>query len=455
LVGLHGDDKAALTRAAAANDVSAPSVRFWVQKWKNDGSVDQLIAAQAITNLAAEKKKRKGKAATTQEPPRLLKRKDPGFDAAYSKAYKRAGELARVGELSQSKIAALVSRGFNCEFSPTTAFRSKLTVDLSPVKRGREPKYPIAAEKMLVKMITKLRLLKLPTYQHSICNYAARLIKGTVYEKHFLSEDGERIFIPKWWYYRFLQSNHAQELRLTKGGRSLEEARHRWATADNMLKHYNVVQTELLRVNIAEANPAFNPEMPESCPITIKQDQKHRVLSFDETHWTSDMTQNFRDGMVAIHNDSMDVLASKSSRAATLIGGSNMAGDALPLGVVFGGMSVDGSWVLNPPLCTKIDPATGSVYRPVCFANASGGMTHDLGIQMLKALFEPFCHDISPTNEYIIICDGHGSHLTVEFLQYAREKGFVIILRPPHTSHISQGEDVIHFRKFKRHSRGK
>ena len=59
MVGLHGDDKSALTRAAEANDASAQSVRFWVQKYKNDGSADQLIAAHAITNLAEGKKKRK------------------------------------------------------------------------------------------------------------------------------------------------------------------------------------------------------------------------------------------------------------------------------------------------------------------------------------------------------------------------------------------------------------
>jgi hypothetical protein len=35
----------------------------------------------------------------------------------------------------------------------------------------------------------------------------------------------------------------------------------------------------------------------------------------------------------------------------------------------------------------------------------------------------------------------------------ARERGFVVVLRIPHTSHIAQGEDVIHFFKFKHEER--
>lgn len=45
--------------------------------------------------------------------------------------------------------------------------------------------------------------------------------------------------------------------------------------------------------------------------------------------------------------------------------------------------------------------------------------------------------------------DGHGSHFTLELLQYCRQIGLHVYLRPPHTTHILQGEDVVHFREFK------
>jgi hypothetical protein len=45
--------------------------------------------------------------------------------------------------------------------------------------------------------------------------------------------------------------------------------------------------------------------------------------------------------------------------------------------------------------------------------------------------------------------DGHGSHFTLELLVYCRSIGLVVVLRPPHTTHILQGEDVVHFAMFK------
>ena len=48
-----------------------------------------------------------------------------------------------------------------------------------------------------------------------------------------------------------------------------------------------------------------------------------------------------------------------------------------------------------------------------------------------------------------MIMDGHGSHFTLELLKYCRMVGLHIVLRPPHTTHILQGEDVVHFQVFK------
>ncbi|KAL1526990.1 hypothetical protein AB1Y20_015679 [Prymnesium parvum] len=45
--------------------------------------------------------------------------------------------------------------------------------------------------------------------------------------------------------------------------------------------------------------------------------------------------------------------------------------------------------------------------------------------------------------------DGHGSHFTLELLTYCRSIGLHVVLRPPHTTHILQGEDVVHFGVFK------
>ncbi|KAK3279461.1 hypothetical protein CYMTET_12657 [Cymbomonas tetramitiformis] len=57
--------------------------------------------------------------------------------------------------------------------------------------------------------------------------------------------------------------------------------------------------------------------------------------------------------------------------------------------------------------------------------------------------------DMTPENPIAVICDGHGSHLSCQLLTFCREVGIIILLRPPHTTNISQGEDVVNFGKFK------
>ena len=70
-------------------------------------------------------------------------------------------------------------------------------------------------------------------------------------------------------------------------------------------------------------------------------------------------------------------------------------------------------------------------------------------MRYIRGCVEPSIADLSPSNPAILITDGHGSHFTLELLTYCRSIGLHILLRPPHTTHILQGEDVQHFMVFK------
>lgn len=50
-----------------------------------------------------------------------------------------------------------------------------------------------------------------------------------------------------------------------------------------------------------------------------------------------------------------------------------------------------------------------------------------------------------------LICDGHGSHVTAEFLLYCRRGQIEILLLPAHSSHLTQPLDVAIFRPLKRY----
>ena len=78
-------------------------------------------------------------------------------------------------------------------------------------------------------------------------------------------------------------------------------------------------------------------------------------------------------------------------------------------------------------------------------------MTDDLGLKYIKSCVEPSLPGLSKDHPAVLIMDGHGSHFTFELLKHCQEIGLHILLRPPHTTHVLQDEDVVNFAVFKSH----
>jgi hypothetical protein len=57
--------------------------------------------------------------------------------------------------------------------------------------------------------------------------------------------------------------------------------------------------------------------------------------------------------------------------------------------------------------------------------------------------------EISLTNRYLLILNGHGSHVTFEVIEQAKKFGLDMITLPSHTSHALQPLDVASFKPFK------
>ena len=60
-----------------------------------------------------------------------------------------------------------------------------------------------------------------------------------------------------------------------------------------------------------------------------------------------------------------------------------------------------------------------------------------------------FLKSIPPARPVILIQDGHGSHVSIELIEIARENDVCLLCLPSHTSHILQPLDVGVFRSFK------
>src|SRR5579859_3702914 len=56
----------------------------------------------------------------------------------------------------------------------------------------------------------------------------------------------------------------------------------------------------------------------------------------------------------------------------------------------------------------------------------------------------------SPDDYRLLLCDGHDSHISAEFVDYAIKNNIEIILLPPHSSHLLQPLDVAIFSPLKK-----
>ncbi|KZW00817.1 DDE-domain-containing protein, partial [Exidia glandulosa HHB12029] len=113
-------------------------------------------------------------------------------------------------------------------------------------------------------------------------------------------------------------------------------------------------------------------------------------------------------------------------------------GSALKPTVIFKGSNLMSTWIQDNPLAAHVG------------MSEKGYANNVIGIKWMK-LFEEDSRPSAPNGEKrVLIVDGHGSHLTVEALEFAQEKNIDVLGYPPHTTHALQGLDVVIFSAFKR-----
>ena len=77
-------------------------------------------------------------------------------------------------------------------------------------------------------------------------------------------------------------------------------------------------------------------------------------------------------------------------------------------------------------------------------------MDQELGLHFIKAFDEMTRSHADPNFPRILHLDCHTSHVTLNFLQYAKEHNIVVMGYVPHTTHLCQGLDVVLFSPHKR-----
>ena len=79
-------------------------------------------------------------------------------------------------------------------------------------------------------------------------------------------------------------------------------------------------------------------------------------------------------------------------------------------------------------------------------SSPSGWTNNDIGLAWLKQVFERETRRYASTGYRLLLLDGHGSHVTTEFIEYCHEHKILLAVLPPHATHTLQPLDVCMFK---------
>jgi hypothetical protein len=116
-------------------------------------------------------------------------------------------------------------------------------------------------------------------------------------------------------------------------------------------------------------------------------------------------------------------------------------GTALPPGIIFEAAqgNVRSSWVED------IEPGKHEV---MVTSSPSGWTNNDIGLAWLEQVFDRFTKDKARRSWRLLILDGHGSYLTMDFIEYCYQNMILLMVYPPHLTHTLQALDVVMFKSL-------
>jgi hypothetical protein len=74
--------------------------------------------------------------------------------------------------------------------------------------------------------------------------------------------------------------------------------------------------------------------------------------------------------------------------------------------------------------------------------NSKGWTSNFHRSEWLRRCFEPATREKAAGQYRLLICDGHDSHISTEWIAHCMDNNIVLMLLPPHSSHLTQPLDV-------------
>jgi hypothetical protein len=118
------------------------------------------------------------------------------------------------------------------------------------------------------------------------------------------------------------------------------------------------------------------------------------------------------------------------------------SGDALPPALIYWGIAgIQSSWV---------DDLVAEQHEIFVSHSPSGWSNDETGLAWLHQVFERNTKAKARRGWRLLILDGHGSHLTPEFIDFCDQNRILLAIFPPHSTHSLQPLDLVLFSPLSR-----
>lgn len=212
------------------------------------------------------------------------------------------------------------------------------------------------------------------------------------------------------WYYSFI-NRWKEDIKL-QTPRALDVYRAKGANPEAVRNYYNELEKIMTKYSLTE-----KPE---------------KIFNIDEKGICMGHTPP---KIVGGKDFQAPALTTPRGQTVTMIAASCALGNVLPPFFVFPGKR------LTADLIKGGLPGTGAAMSDSGWSNTS------IFDQFMKSHFTRYVQGNGP---YLVLYDGHRSHVNKSLIDWARERGYILFVLPPHTSHLLQPLDLGCFGPFAR-----
>jgi len=288
-------------------------------------------------------------------------------------------------------------------------WRSTLTRRHKAETRSREEqaivqqKLSVQQEVELVKYIEGLTKQRLPPTREMIQNFASVVAKEPVSES---------------WVTRFI-NRHSIHL-ISQWVTGMDSNRHKADSATKYSLYFDLLRS---KINQYRVDPRHTYNMDEKGFLIGVINRSKRV--FSRRMWErKEVKAALQDG---------------SRSWITLLACVCADGSALPPGLIYeaANKAIQSDWV---------EDIKAGKHNVFITSSPSGWTNNDIGLAWLEQVFDRYTKAKAQRSYRLLIIDGHGSHVTQDFINYCDQNKILLAILPPHSTHTLQPLDVVLFK---------